>query len=135
MSSAPSSGPVWYSPRISRLVGLASTRRICSWQAGAFQFQPTGAGGEFHREGRPARAGRGGKAERQPPRGAQNDDLVIQEPQFVGRLFEAVAQRSVFSRRSARSTSRAPEVPCLAQRFVDMRDVATGIAARLELRL
>src|SRR6186713_2140099 len=39
VSSAPSSGPVWYSPRISRLVALASTRRICSWLAGAFQFQ------------------------------------------------------------------------------------------------
>ena len=39
VSSAPSSGPVWYSPRISRLVGLASTRRIGSWLAGAFQFQ------------------------------------------------------------------------------------------------
>src|SRR5688572_30363655 len=50
---------------------------------------PTVPGGEFHRKGRPACAWRGRKPERQPARGSDDDDVVIQDPGYLGRLFEA----------------------------------------------
>ena len=131
-SSAPKSGPVRYSPRMSRRVGSARTLWMCACVAGAFQFhrQPSVSDSQSHREVGPVRSWNDGKAIGETSGRSDDDDIVVDEGRVRGRLFQAEANRAMFgSGQLPQDRPGCAEVPGLPDGFVVTHDVTARIAA------